>query len=731
MLRTDIPPAADAATPFDRGSGERSPNPLLDFSDLPRFAAFSPEHIGPAVDGLLAENRALIARLTAADVPATWSGFVQPLEDANERLSRAWGVVAHLHGVLDSTALREAYKANQPKIVQYWTELGQNQGLFEKYKALAASPEHEHLGRAQCKVIANELRDFRLSGAELEPEAKRRFAAIQEELAKVATRFSENLLDATNAYAVHVEDRAVLAGLPEDVLEPARAAAEKDGRRGWKLVLHAPCFVPVMQYAEHRDLREIMYRGFVTRASEEFAAAFAAKAAFEARVNGGPAAEAPPADALAGWDNTPLIAGILELRREAAALLGYASPAEVSLVPKMAQSARQVLEFLNDLAARALPYARRDWKELTAFAAAELGLPAVEAWDVAFAAERLRQARYAFSDQEVKQYFPEPTVLAGMFRVVETLYGLRIAEDRAETWDPAVRFFRITDRSGELVGRFYLDLYARDTKRGGAWMDEAVTRRRVGDHVQAPVAYLVCNFSAPVGDKPALLTHDDVLTLFHEFGHGLHHLLTRIDHLGVSGIHGVEWDAVELPSQFMENFCWEWDVLAHMTAHVDSGAPLPRALFEKMVAAKNFQSGMQTVRQLEYALFDMHLHHDFAPGGGRSPLALLDEVRARVAVSLPPAYNRFPNTFSHIFAGGYGAGYYSYKWAEVLSADAYSLFEENGVLDPATGARFRAEVLAVGGSRPAIESFEAFRGRGPTVDALLRHSGMTGEVAAA
>jgi oligopeptidase A len=729
MLRTEPPAAAVAAAPVDPRAGEPSTNPLLDFSDLPRFAAVKPEHIAPAVDRLLAQNRALVAQLTADEAPPTWSEFVQPLEDANERLSRAWGVVAHLHGVLDSPELREAYKANQPKIVQYWTELGQNQDLFRKYRALRAAPEHERLARAQQKVIANELRDFRLSGAELEPEAKQRFAAIQEELAKVATKFSENLLDSTNAFAVNVEDRAVLAGIPEDVLDPARAAAEKDGRRGWKLVLHAPCFVPVMQYAEHRALREIVYRGFVTRASEEFATAFAAKAEFEARVNGQPAAAAPSAAELAGWDNTPLIARILALRREAAQLLGYASPAEVSLVPKMAQSPRQVLEFLNDLASQALPYAKRDWAELTAFAAAELGLPAVEAWDVAFAAERLRQARYAFSDQEVKQYFPEPKVLAGMFRVVETLYGLRIAEVRAETWDPAVRFFRITDAGGELVGRFYLDPYARDTKRGGAWMDEAVTRRRSGDHVQAPVAYLVCNFSAPVGGKPALLTHDDVLTLFHEFGHGLHHLLTQIDYLGVSGIHGVEWDAVELPSQFMENFCWEWDVLVHMSAHVESGQPLPRPLFDKMVAAKNFESGMQMVRQLEYALFDMRLHD--AADAARSPLALLDEVRAQVAVSIPPAYNRFPNTFAHIFAGGYGAGYYSYKWAEVLSADAYSLFEENGVLDPATGARFRAEVLAVGGSRPAIESFTAFRGRGPTVDALLSHSGMTGEVAAA
>ena len=706
-------------------------NPLLDFSGLPRFAAVKPEHIAPAIDQLLADNRALIDELTRAETPATWAGFAQPLEDANERLGRAWGVVGHLHAVLDSPELREAYKENQPKVVQYWTALGHNLALFEKYKALRAGPEFDRLTRAQRKVVENEIRDFRLSGAELPHEKKQRYAEIQEESAKLATRFAEDALDSTNAYAVHVEERAALAGIPDDVLETARAAAEKDGRPGWKFVLHIPSYLPVMQYAENRSLREIMYRGSVTRASEAFAAAFQAKAAFESRTNGKPSAEPTPApEAIGAWDNTPLIARILALRQEAAQLLGYATFAEVSLVPKMAEHPQQVLDFLEDLAARARPYGERDWAELGAFAAAELGLERVEAWDIAFASERLRQARYAFSDQEVKEYFPEPKVLAGMFRLVETLYGIRIEEDQAETWDPSVRFFRITDGAGELVGQFYLDPYARATKRGGAWMDEAMTRRLTRQGLQRPVAYLVCNFSAPVGDKPALLTHDDVLTLFHEFGHGLHHLLTKVESLGVSGIRGVEWDAVELPSQFMENFCWEWDVVRHMSAHVDTGAPLPRALFDKMLAAKNFQSGLQTLRQLEYALFDMHLHSDFDPAGAKSPLALLDEVRRKVAVAIPPAYNRFPNTFSHIFAGGYSAGYYSYKWAEVLSADAYSLFEEKGVLDAATGARFRDEILAVGGSRPAIESFRAFRGREPTVEALLRHNGMTESPAA-
>ena len=705
-------------------------NPLLDFSGLPRFAAMRPEHIAPAIDSLLADNRALIEALTRPETPATWTGFAQPLEDANERLGRAWGVVGHLHAVLDSPELREAYKENQPKVVQYWTALGQNLALFEKYKALRAGPEFGLLTRAQARIVDNEIRDFRLSGAELPAAEKQRYAEIQEESARLATKFAENALDSTNAFAVHVEDLAALAGIPEDVLEPARAAAEKDGRPGWKFVLHIPSYLPVMQYAENRRLREIMYRGSATRASEAFAAAFAAKAEFERRTNGKPAVEAPADEAIAGWDNTALIARILALRQEVARLLGYATFAEVSLVPKMAEHPQQVLDFLEDLAAKARPYGERDWAELNAFAAAELGLERVEAWDVAFASERLRQARYAFSDQEVKQYFPEPKVLAGMFRLVETLYGIRIEEDQTETWDPTVRFFRITDAGGEPVGRFYLDPYARATKRGGAWMDEAMTRRLTREGLQRPVAYLVCNFPAPVGGKPALLTHDDVLTLFHEFGHGLHHLLTKVESLGVSGIRGVEWDAVELPSQFMENFCWEWDVVRHMSAHVDSGAPLPRALFDKMLAAKNFQSGLQTLRQIEYALFDMHLHSDFDATGGKTPLEVLDDVRRKVAVAMPPAFNRFPNTFSHIFAGGYSAGYYSYKWAEVLSADAYSLFEEKGVLDAATGARFRDEILAVGGSRPAIESFRAFRGREPTVEALLRHSGMVEQPAA-
>ncbi|HZR67492.1 MAG TPA: M3 family metallopeptidase [Burkholderiales bacterium] len=681
-------------------------NPLLDFSGLPQYGVVRPEHVAPAIERLLAENRGLVERLVASSTPATWDDFVRPLEEANERLARAWGQVAHLHAVDDNPAIRDAYNAGLPKVTQYWTELAQHAGLFAKYKALAASPAFASLEAAQRRIVENELRDFRLGGAELPEAEKREFAAIQEELAALAAKFSENVLDATNAFSLLVEEREKLSGIPEDALQAAAEAARKDGKTGWKLTLHAPSYLPVLQYADDRGLRETLYREYVTRASEF----------------GRPE-----------LDNTDIMRRELVLRRQKARLLGYESFAEYSLVPKMAESPREVLRFLDDLAERALPFARKDYAELQAFARSEMGLAELCAWDLAWASEKLRAKKYAFSDQEVKQYFPEPKVLEGMFRVVQAIYGVRIEPDSAPVWHPDVRFFRITDRSGALIGRFYVDLYARETKRGGAWMDEAITRHRTQAGVQAPVAYLICNFSGPVGGpdgrkRPALFTHDEVSTLFHEFGHGLHHLLTRVDYLGVSGIRGVEWDAVELPSQFMENFCWEWEVLQHMSAHVETGQPLPRSLFDKMLAAKNFQSGMQTVRQIEFALFDMHLHHDFDPEQSKTPLELLEQIRARVAVALPPQYNRFPNNFSHIFAGGYAAGYYSYKWAEVLSADAYSMFEERrgaaGVLDPETGARFRDEILAVGGSRPAIESFTAFRGRAPRIDALLRHNGM-------
>jgi len=669
-------------------------NPLLDFSGLPRFQDLKPEHVTPALEELLAQGRATTAAVI--DASASWDAFVAPLEDANERVARAWGQVSHLHAVLDSPALRAAYNANLPKISQYWTELGQNPLLFEKYRALRESAEFVQLSEARRKIVDNALRDFRLGGAELPPQEKARFAAIQEELARLGAKFSENLLDATNAFSIVADEKAI-AGIPDDVLHAAREAAQAEGKAGWKFTLHAPSYLPVMQYADRRKLRETMYRESVTRASEF----------------GRPQ-----------WDNTPLIARIVALRGELARLLGYRSYAEVSLVPKMAESPEQVLRFLDDLARRARPFAEREAEELREFARTELGIAPLEAWDLAYAAEKLRAKRYAFSDQELKRYFPEDAAIAGLFRVAETLYGITIAPARAAAWHEDVRFFEIRDSAGALLGQFYADLYARDTKRGGAWMDDAITRRRKGEQLQTPVAYLNCNFSRPIGGKPALFTHDEVLTLFHEFGHGLHHLLTRVDDLGVSGLNGVEWDAVELPSQFMENFCWEWEVLRHMTRHVDTGAPLPRELYDKMIAAKNFHSGLAMLRQIEFAVFDMRLHADFDPASGQTPLELLQEVRERVAVLHPPGYDRFPNNFAHIFAGGYAAGYYSYKWAEVLSADAYSFFEENGVLDARSGRKFREEILAVGGSRPAAESFRAFRGREPRVEALLKYNGM-------
>ena len=682
-------------------------NPLLDFSGLPRFAQIKPEHVAPAIEQLLAENRALIAQLLADDAPPTWDTFVRPMEDANERLSRAWGPVGHLNAVMNSPELREAYNTNLPKITAYFAELGQNLQLFEKFKALHNSAEFGRLSAARKKIIENELRDFRLGGAELPADQKVRYLALQERQSELSSRFSDNLLDATNAFTLVLEQRGELGGLPEDVLQTAREAAAAACKpvlsavegTGWLFTLKAPSYMPVMQFADKRELREKMYRAYATRGSEF---------------------------GKAEWDNTPLMDEIIALRAEEATLLGFANYGELSLAAKMAETPQQVANFMRELAQRARPFAEKDLAELREFARSSLGLDELHSWDIAYAGEKLREQRYAFSEQEVKQYFPEDAVLAGLFKLVETLYGLRIKVSNAPVWHETVRFFDIRDANDNLVGQFYLDLYARNSKRGGAWMDDVITRRRLGDKIQTPVAYLNCNFSAPVGNKPALFTHDEVQTLFHEFGHGLHHLLTEVEDLGVSGINGVEWDAVELPSQFMENFCWEWEVLQGMTRHVDTHEPLPRALFDKMLAAKNFQSGLATLRQIEFALFDMLMHSSFNPGQGKSILQLLDEVRAEVAVLIPPEFNRFPQSFAHIFAGGYAAGYYSYKWAEVLSADAYSLFEEHGVLNPDIGAKFRAEILAMGGARPAMESFQAFRGRAPAIDALLRHNGLVG-----
>jgi oligopeptidase A len=677
-------------------------NPLLDFRGLPRFDAIRPAHVTPAVDVLLARARDAVERVATDAQQATWDRVVEPLANTLDHLDRAWGAVRHLNAVVNAPELRDAYNANQPKLVAFFTDMAHDLRLFAKYRALRDAPAFASLEPAQRKLIDNELRDFRLGGAELADDRKARLKALHEELADLSTRFEEHLLDATNASVLYVDREAALAGVPADVVAEARAAAQADGKPGWKLTLRMPCYLPVMQYAHSRPLRRRMHEAYATRASD--------------------------LGANPQWDNGPVIDRILVLRHEMAMLLGYRNYAEVSLVPKMAQTPAEVAAFLRDLAGRARPFAKKDYADLASFAREKLGIAHLAPWDLAFATERLKAERYAFSEQEVRQYFPEDEVLAGLFRVTETIYGVHVREASAPTWHPAVRFFDITDRSGTLVGQFYFDLYAREGKQGGAWMDDAINRRRTGASLQHPVAYLTCNLSAPVNGKPATFTHDEVITIFHEFGHGLHQLLTRVDTAGISGIQGVEWDAVELPSQFMENFCWEREVLAHMTRHIDTGEPLPRRLFDKMLAAKNFQSGMATVRQLESGLFDMRLHAEFDPVTRTpwpSPEALLRAVRQEVAVVPRAAYDRFMQAFSHIFAGGYAAGYYSYKWAEVLSADAYSLFEEQGVLSPAAGARFRDEVLARGGSRPALESFVAFRGRPPQLEALLRHNGMT------
>ena len=675
-------------------------NPLLDFSALPAFDRITPSDVAPALDVLLARANQALETVTAPDFAARWSDIAAVLDVATEQLGRSWGVVSHLNSVADTPELRAAYNAALPRVTEFWTRLGADERLYAKYKAI----DPASLNDEQRQALKNAVRNFVLSGAELSGAAKERFAQIQERQAELAQKFSENTLDATDAYSYYAQPHQ-MHGIPADVQQTALAAAQAEGKDGYKLTLKMPCYLPVMQFAQSGALRETLYHAHVTRASDQ---------------SSGDAAQ---------YDNTALIQEILALRQEEAQLLGYPNFGEVSVVPKMASSADEVITFLRDLAVRARPYAEKDVADLRAFAAESLSLSEPQAWDWPYVAEKLKEARYAFSEQEVKPYFTAPKVLAGLFKIIETLFDVAIRPDTAPVWHPAVQFYRI-ERAGQLVGQFYLDQPARTGKRGGAWMDDMQTRWLRPDTgvLQTPIAHLVCNFASGVDGKPALLTHDDVITLFHEFGHGLHHLLTQVNERDVSGIGGVEWDAVELPSQFMENFCWEWDVLQHMTAHVDTGEPLPRALFEKMLAAKNFQSGMQTLRQIEFSLFDMLLHTQHNPTEDFMPL--LAEVRDEVAVLQPPAFSRTMHTFSHIFAGGYAAGYYSYKWAEVLSADAYAAFEETVAADGSpsleTGQRYRQTILEAGGSRPAMESFKAFRGREPSLDALLRHQGMAG-----
>ncbi len=673
-------------------------NPLLQQGELPLFDQIKPEHVKPAVDVLLDLASQALETVTAPAFTAEWHAIAKTLDVATERLSAAWGAVSHLKSVADSPELRAAYNESLPAVTEFWTRLGADERLYAKYKQVNVNT----LDTAQKQALRNALRNFVLGGAELQGESKVRYAAIQERLAELSQKFSENALDATDKFSLYASEEE-LEGVPDDVKTTAREAAEKEGQAGYKLTLKMPCYLPVMQFAKHSDLRQKLYKAFVTRASDQSDSAFVA------------------------LDNSKNIQEILQLRQEEAKLLGYQNYAEVSVATKMADSPNKVIGFLRDLAQRAKPFALQDLEDMRQFAAKELNLNDPQAWDWPYIGEKLKEARYSFSEQEVKQYFTAPKVLQGLFKIIETLFDVTIRLDQAPVWHPAVAFYRI-ERQGHLVGQFYLDPPARSGKRGGAWMDDVRARwlRPDSQQLQTPVAHLVCNFADSVDGKPPLLTHDDVITLFHEFGHGLHHMLTKVNERDVSGISGVEWDAVELPSQFMENFCWEWSVLRHMTAHVQTGEPLPQDLFEKMVAAKNFQSGLQTLRQIEFGLLDMLLHSEHNPNDDFMPV--LNQVRAEVAVIQPPSFNRMAHTFSHIFAGGYAAGYYSYKWAEVLSADAYAAFEETALPDgspnPDTGRRYLEAILEAGGSRPALASFVAFRGREPSLNALLRHQGM-------
>ncbi|MBP9604292.1 MAG: M3 family metallopeptidase [Chromatiaceae bacterium] len=672
-------------------------NPLIDMPGLPPFGRILPEHVEPAIDTLLARNRARIAGLAQVAEPATWENFIEPLEILGDGLERAWSPVGHLNAVMNSEALRTAYNACLPKLSDYATELGQNRALFEGYRAVAAQ---EHLDDTQRKLLANALRDFHLSGVDLPPDQQSRFKAIDRELSRLASKFSENLLDATNAWSKRIEDEAQLAGLPESARALARQTAERRGEPGWVLTLDFPSYQPVMTYADDPVLRREVYEAYTTRASEL-----------------GPHA--------GQWDNGAIMAEILALRHEQAQLLGFANYAERSLATKMARSPEEVMGFLAGLAQRVVTHARQELEEVRDFARTLRGAGTLEPWDLPYYSEKLREHRYAITQEELRPYFPISRVLDGLFNLLERLFDIRIREVQGvETWHPDVRFFEIRAGDGDLRGQFYLDPFARPNKRGGAWMDVCVNRLHTATCDQIPCAYLVCNFTPPVGDQPSLLTHTEVLTLFHECGHGLHHLLTQIDYPAVGGISGVPWDAVELPSQFLENWCWERESLDLISGQVAIGEPIPDGLYQRLRAAKNFQSAIQMARQLEFALFDFRIHLEYDPARGGRIQEILDQVRDQVAPLKPPAFNRFAHGFSHIFGGGYAAGYYSYKWAEVLSADAFSLFEEKGILDTATGRAFRQHILEQGGSRPAMDLYVAFRGREPTIDALLRHSGI-------
>ena len=675
-------------------------NPILESTHLPHFSRIEAAHVAPAIDQLIEENLSLIETLTQSEAGCDWDTLVEPLSLAEDRLNRAFSPVGHLNAVMNSEALREAYNAVLPRLSAYGTEIGQNEKLYQAYRSIAESAEFSALDPAQQRIITQALRDFRLSGVGLPTEQKARFKALVQRLTSLGSQFQDHVLDATQGWFCHLTDPSRLSGLPASAKLMAEEAARAKGLSGWVFTLEFPSYTAVMTHADDRALRAELYEAYATRASDQ-----------------GPQA--------GQFDNSALMEEILALRHEEAQILGYANYAELSLATKMAPSAEAVEAFLTDLADRSLESARQDLAALKAFARETLGLEALEAHDLSYASEKLRESRYSISQEALRPYFPAHQVLAGLFEIIHRLYGVTLRRVAGiDVWHPDVTYYEIVDDRGPRAG-FYLDLYARPNKRGGAWMDECVARRSRGGQVQLPVAFLTCNFTPPLEGQPALLRHEEVETLFHEFGHGLHHMLTRVDHLGVSGIRGVAWDAVELPSQFMENFCWQPETLQLISAHFESGEPLPAELLDRLLAARNFQSGLQMLRQIEFALFDFRLHRDYDPAFGGRIAETLAAVRARVAVLTPPAYHRFPHSFSHIFAGGYAAGYYSYKWAEVLSSDAFSLFEERGILDPATGQAFLKAILERGGSADAMELFVAFRGRPPSIEPLLRHSGLS------
>ena len=676
-------------------------NPLLEKTELPQFSKIKPEHVESAIDDLLSKARDVVKKSLQKNNDYTWGNLIEPIENIEDKLNKAWSPVSHLNSVVNSDELRDAYNACLPKLSEFSTEMGQNKELFNAYQQIAKSDSYSSLDTAQQKIITNALRDFRLSGIDLNQEKQDRYKQISQELSSLSSKYEENVLDATNAWTKLITDEEVLAGLPETALTLAKETAQSQEKNGWMITLQFPSYLAVMTYAENRELRKELYTVFSTRASDQ-------------------------GSADKEWDNSENMEQLLALRYEKAQLLGFDNYAELSLATKMAEKPKDVTEFLENLAEKSLSHARKDYAELKEFAKQHYDLDALETWDLGFYSEKMRQHFYQLSQEEVKAYFPATRVVSGLFSVVDKLFGLKITEiTDFDSWHPDARFFQICDEEGKLRGQFYLDLYARPKKRGGAWMDDCVGRKKEGNKIQTPVAYLTCNFTPPTTDDPSLLTHDEVQTLFHEFGHGLQHMLTQIDHLGVSGINGVEWDAVELPSQFMENWCWEKEVIEMISGHYQTGEKLPDELYEKMLKAKNFQAGMMMVRQLEFSLFDFKIHQQYDPSKGGQIYSMLNQIRDKVAVVQPPGFNRFAHSFSHIFAGGYAAGYYSYKWAEVLSSDAYSLFEEKGIFDQTTGKSFLQHILEKGGSQDAMQLFVEFRGREPEIDALLRHTGIT------